>query len=208
MFSPYSIMNNLSTKRTLFHSEADFQHSFAWEIHHYFPNSQIRLELPWGGKDKQNHLDIFSIVENENVAIELKYKTRGLSVVVNNESYVLKDQSAQDIGRYDFLKDIMRLEELSRQNNWIGIGILLTNDSSYWKDPITSKTVDADFRLHQNRMIQGDLQWSERASPGTTYTRESSILLRKSYLVNWMDYSRPSLSSYGQFRYLAFQVSA
>jgi hypothetical protein len=206
MFSPHSIMSILSTKRALFHSEADFQHSFAWEIHHYFPNSQIRLELPWGDKDKKNHLDVFTVVENENIAIELKYKTRGLSVAVNQEIYVLKDQSAQDIGRYDFLKDIMRLEELSRQNNWIGFGILLTNDSSYWKVPITSNTVDADFRLHQNRLIQGDLQWGEKASPGTIDTRESPIVLRKSYLADWIDYSRPSLSSYGQFRYLIFRV--
>lgn len=207
MLSPQSIMKILSTKRALFHSEADFQHSFAWEIHHCFPNSKIRLELPWGSQDKQNHLDIFAVVEDENIAIELKYKTRGLKVRVNNENYALKDQSAQDIGRYDYLKDIMRLEELSSQNNnWIGIGILLTNDSSYWKVPITNNTVDADFRLHQNRMIQGDLTWSKRASPGTVASRESSIILRNSYLANWIDYSRPSLSTYGQFRYLVFQV--
>lgn len=36
------------------------------------------------------------------LAIELN-KTRGLSVKVGSEQYRLKDQSAQDIGRYDFI---------------------------------------------------------------------------------------------------------
>jgi hypothetical protein len=59
----------------------------------------------------------------------LKYKTRGLSVQIENEQYRLKDQSTQDVGRYDFIKDIQRLEHVSvGQKNFVGYAVLLTND--------------------------------------------------------------------------------
>lgn len=114
MFSIPFIMNNLCAQRPIFHSEADFQHSLAWEIHKSLPDSSIRLEIPWSNEDKQNHLDIWVASSDVKIAIELKYKTRGLQALVNGELFSLKDQSAQDLGRYDFLKDVMRLEQLTR----------------------------------------------------------------------------------------------
>ena len=46
------IMNELSKLRPIFHSEADFQHALAWEVHRCFPEAAIRLELPFkaGGR--------------------------------------------------------------------------------------------------------------------------------------------------------------
>ncbi len=49
-------------------------------------------------------------VESQKLAIELKYKTRHLLGIVGGEIYDLGDQAAQDLGRYDFFKDIERLE--------------------------------------------------------------------------------------------------
>ena len=208
MININTIMNNLSVQRPIFHSEADFQHSLAWEIHRCFSNSFIRLELPWSRENKQKHLDILNGVGTNKVAIELKYKTRGLRVQINDETYSLKGQSAQDSGRYDFLKDVMRLEQLIEQNKgWTGIAIFLTNDSSYWKEPNTANTADASFRLHQGRSIQGALAWRIGAAEGTIKGREAPIILRNIYQVNWIDYSRPSIGGYGQFRYAIFQVS-
>lgn len=208
MFNMISIMNNLCAQRPIFHSEADFQHSLAWEIHKSLPDTSIRLELPWSNEEKQNHLDVWISSSDFKIAIELKYKTRGLQTLVNGETYSLKDQSAQDLGRYDFLKDVMRLEQLiSQYNDWIGFALLLTNDSSYWKVPNTFQTVDASFRLHQGKNIQGKLAWGAGAAPGTIRNRESPIFLKNSYQANWNDYSRPSMGSYGRFRYLLLQVA-
>ena len=39
--------------------------------------------------------------------LELKYKTRRLSTSIAGEEFVLRQQGAQDLGRYDFLKDII-----------------------------------------------------------------------------------------------------
>jgi len=208
MISMISIMNNLCAQRPIFHSEADFQHSLAWEIHNGLPDSSVRLELPWSIEENQNHLDIWIASSDFKIAIELKYKTRGLKALVNREFYSLKDQSAQDIGRYDFLKDVMRLEQLIKKNNdWTGFAILLTNDSSYWKIPNNFNTIDANFRLHEGKTILGNLSWGAGAASGTIRDRESPINLNNSYHLNWNDYSRPSSGGYSRFRFLLLQVN-
>ena len=95
----------------MFHSEADFQHALAWHIHQAMPESEVRLEvdpLPLG-RDKM-FLDVW--LPKEGVAIELKYATRGLQVEQDGELFVLRDHRAQDTRRYDFLRDIERLESV------------------------------------------------------------------------------------------------
>lgn len=38
-----AVMQSLSVKRPIFHSEADFQHALAWELQSEFPKASIRL---------------------------------------------------------------------------------------------------------------------------------------------------------------------
>ena len=38
-------MAALARVRPLFHSEADFQHAFAWQLHSAHPDARIRLEI-------------------------------------------------------------------------------------------------------------------------------------------------------------------
>ena len=71
---------------------------------------------------------------------------------MRSERFVLRDQGAQDIRRYDFLMDIQRLEdEVSEGRARQGFAILLTNDPSYWQPPRRDETVDAAFRIHDGR---------------------------------------------------------
>lgn len=201
------ILSALAKQRPIFHSEADFQHAFAWEIHQRLPAASVRLELPVQVKNQSLHIDVWIAYNDEVLAVELKYKTRGLSIRVGNEKYHLKNQSAQDIGRYDFLRDIQRLEQLGAQHqNFTGYAILLTNDSAYWAKPHRYKTVDADFRLHDGRKIEGVLAWGEKASDGTKKNRERPIELQGKYRLRWTDYSRPSFDSYGEFRSLVVKI--
>lgn len=44
MINMNKVLSTLSVKRPIFHSEADFQHSLAWEIREHYPESEIRLE--------------------------------------------------------------------------------------------------------------------------------------------------------------------
>lgn len=201
-------IEKLSLKRPIFHSEADFQHAFAWEIQSQFSDASIRLEYPILINDTQIYLDLWLTIEQQNIAIELKYKTRALQATIRGERFALKNQSAQDVGRYDFIKDIERIEQvISTRKNVIGYAILLTNDSAYWKQPRNNRTVDSDFRLQQRRIIKGTLAWKPEASAGTKKNREEPIVLNRSYSSAWENYSKPSYNSYGAFRYLMMDIS-
>ena len=201
------LMGTLADRRKVFHSEADFQHALAWHIHQAMPDSQVRLEVDVMQVEHQRRfLDIWLPLEG--IAIELKYKTRRLELEQDDESFVLRDQSAQDQGRYDFLRDIQRLELMRSKIEQCkaGYAVLLTNDSSYWKVPTHRDTVDADFRVHEGLAVSGALAWAASAGPGTARGRESPIKIRGSYRLRWREYSSFPGKSYGSFRYLAVSV--
>ena len=201
------LMGTLADTRKVFHSEADFQHALAWHIHQAMPDSQVRLEVDVMQVEQQRRfLDIWLPLEG--IAIELKYKTRRLELEQDDESFVLRDQSAQDQGRYDFLRDIQRLELMRSKLEQCraGYAVLLTNDSSYWKVPTQRDTVDTDFRVHQGRAISGELAWAAHASPGTMNNRTSPIQIQGSYRLRWQEYSNFVEKSQGRFRYLAVSV--
>ena len=201
------LMGSLADSRKVFHSEADFQHALTWHIHKAMPESQVRLEVDVMQVEHQRKfLDIWLPLEG--IAIELKYKTRGFQLEQHDEPFALRDQSAQDQGRYDFLRDIQRLELIRSKMEQCkaGYAVLLTNDSSYWKVPAQRDTVDADFRVHEGRAISGELAWAPHASPGTVKNRESPIEIQGSYPLRWQEYSSFPGKSYGRFRYLAVSV--
>ncbi len=201
------LMASLAERRKVFHSEADFQHALAWCIQQAMPESQIRLEVDvLQVEHRRRFLDIWLPVEG--IAIELKYKTRGLELEQDHEPFVLRNQSAQTQGRYDFVRDIQRLELMRSQLKQCkaGYAVLLTNDSSYWKDPARRSTVDADFRIHDGREVSGVLAWATSAKQGTVKGRESPIEIHGSYRLRWRDYSKVPERSYGNFRYLAVSL--
>ena len=153
------LMKCLGSKHPIFHSEDDFRNELAKELANDLRerglDPVILPEIPYELSRKRSDLWLPSL----KIAIELKYKTNPISVVVGGEPFRLKAQSAQDEGRYSFLKDIERLEKFARTGDGrSGYAILLTNDPSYWKEPSMigwTKTMDADFRLHEGRSITG-----------------------------------------------------
>ena len=200
------VLNKLAGESRIFHSEADFQHALAWKIHEDLPDAAIRLEYPVSHSRQQMHFDI-RIAQHEAVlAIELKYKTQHLDISVDRETFRLKNHSAQDSGRYDFIKDIRRLEEmLEKEKNGRGYAILLTNDSTYWETPKNKKsTKDAEFRLHEGRTLEGTLDW--QGNPAIAACRNAPIVLQGQYRLEWKDYSELPTAGYNKFRYLVVQV--
>ena len=203
------LMENLKEERPIFHSEADFQHALAWQLHKAMPSDEIRLEYkPF--QDERMYLDIW--LPGVGVAIELKYRSKKLAQEWKKEAFALKDQSAPDQGRYDFLNDIQRLERLVAdfQPAKTGYAILLTNDPSYWKFSSRS-TIDAAFRLHEGRKITGEMVWSPKAGEGTKKPktgkkRKDPIRLKGSYDCVWRDYWSFGEATNQQFRYLMVEV--
>jgi hypothetical protein len=202
------VMRDLSWKRPIFHSEADFQHALAWTLHERLPAAEVRLEYkPFA--DERFYLDVWLRNLGVSVALELKYPTRAVQTEVGGERYSLTTQGAQDLTRYDFVKDIGRVERVVAHGKAAtGYAILLTNDSSFWTLGQRVNTIDAAFRLHEGQTLQGELAWSGLAGNGTTRGRQASHRLSHSYSIRWNGYSNVTESGFGSFRYFAVTVPA
>ena len=203
-----SSMRKLSENRPLFHIEADFQHALAWQIQKDFPELDIRFEYKPQNIPERMFVDLWIKDKfGNNHAIELKYKTRKFEETTHYEKFNLMDQSAQDLGRYDYLKDIERLEKIvSSHEKTIGYAILLTNDSGYWNVPQNSDTVDAEYRIFDGKNIHGVLSWADHASLGTTMGRVRPLKISGNYSLKWNDYSQVGNKSSGKFRYLLSKI--
>ena len=201
-------LDSLAYRRPLFHSEADFQFEFAWELRSTLPECEIRLERPVLIPDgKTFYVDIMVRLAGLWFAVELKYIKAELVTEFNGEDYTLKTQGAQDLSRYEILKDVFRIESLVKLRKSIGgCSLTLSNDPSLWKEPIPPYSGarvpnDEAFRVHEGRVISGALDWRQPAKPGASHP-PSGFHLTRTYTPRWQDYS--SLPGYrnGDFRYL------
>jgi hypothetical protein len=175
-------------------------------LHEDNPDSLIRLERPVEDRGRRGAVDLFISEGPVRTAIELKYWTKKL-VLELDDSFSLRDQSAQDTSRYDFWKDISRLERLhlaGRINN--GYVVALTNDPGYWKGE-GPRTNDEAFRLYEGRVVdRTTFRWKASAAPGSIKGREEAIEIRHRYDSKWLPYSRVAEGSTGEFRYLLMRV--
>jgi hypothetical protein len=203
----HALVSALAQRRPVFHSEADFQHAFAWELHLRFPQASIRLERPIQTSLGPLHVDLVAAIEADVLAFELKYKTRALVTVSGDEIFHLQDHGAQPPTRYDFLKDVARLESLGEDMpRVISWAILLTNDSAYWCEPRALDGTSAAFSLCDGRTCSGHLDWGANTSAGTKRKRENPIKLNGEYSFQWREYSSVEAKYYSRFRYLAVEV--
>jgi hypothetical protein len=203
----HSVLALLAKRRPVFHSEADFQHALAWQMHISSPDADIRLEKQVATAGSRVHIDLLLQSKVGQIAIELKYKTRSAKLSHADEVYFLRNQSAQDIGRHDFLKDIQRLEKYVEDHQQaVGFAILLTNDRTYWLESKKKDSVDSEFRVHEGRVLQGGATWGVKASAGTKHKREEPIKLQGNYKVQWLGYSSFGSGIADEFHYALLRV--
>jgi hypothetical protein len=210
------LMEELKDKRPVFNSEDDFKFSLAWLIKEkYRDDVEIRLEKKMNNnkdassseagdqKNKNQRIDIFIIVKNENdmekIGIELKYFTAKIEWRdnKNEETFILAEQAANDIKCYDAWKDVERLEDfIDRDLINRGFVIWLTNVNSLTKDPTETKkrnnntTYYDEFKIFNGREINGPkiLEWDKKASQGTIKGRDKPITIKGNYKVCWKVY--------------------
>ncbi len=207
-FDIYKLIKELSNKRKLFVSEADFQLELAWLIKSEYPDAIVRLEY-CPQFNTNMHIDILVVIDGQWIPIELKYKTKGCKKLVNGEYYNLKNHSAKDVNCYAYLKDIRRIETI-RENVSLfkeGYSILLTNELSYMKTP-TSKSVNYyEFSIHENSIKHGILDWGENTGEGTKGSAcKYPIMLNGEYCMKWNDYSKIDETSTGCFKILINKI--
>jgi hypothetical protein len=186
------ILRTLAEKRPVFHSEADFQHALAWEIRTANPGASIRLELPVRlDTGRTIHLDLLVQCHQQRYAIELKYKRAAMTAEIRGEKFSLSNHGAQDVGRYDFVRDVVRLERyvISVQNS-IGYAIFLSNDSLYWNEPRPDIT-SVQFSIHEDRELHSnaEMHWAAHAGAGSTKGRVDSMVCKFSYSCLWKNFS-------------------
>ncbi len=202
------IMKNLAECRPIFHLEKDFQLALSMQIQTE-QGRGVRPEYPFRDEEKKRkYLDIW--LPNKEIAIELKYKTQTLIIRQKNEDFRLRNQSAQDEGRYDFLKDIERLEKMIDDGQAReGFAVLLTNDPSYWTHQ-GRDTTSFNFRLKEGREIRKgeEMRWKfPGTAPKSIAKRKNSITLRSSYKLEWQPYYSFYKVKNGEFKYLAVKVT-
>lgn len=218
------VICELAKDRQLFWKEADFQFAFAWKLKELYNDAEIRLERTFkitDGKNEVINIDIWVRIDDTVFPIELKYKTKCLEVknpvktVKDNdgEEVTLKNQGAQDLSRYAFIKDIHRLETVLDSNKLkfgCGYAIFLTNDPTFWRERHKNYhkngqvyPADYEFSLHKE-ITQGVHQW---LNPRDWMKALGKINLRSSYGVSWEDYPRNSKYGKTLLRYLVIQVN-
>jgi hypothetical protein len=201
-------VRNLGRVRPIFHSEADFQHALAWRLHERWPAARIRLEYrPLPGR--RLYLDLWFEVDGWAWAIELKYATRQVDVTRDGERFSVITQGALDIFRYDYIRDITRIEAIALGRPRVdGLALLLANEPALWLPPNEKVTVDVQFKLNEGRVLSGELDWAPHTG-GTKKGRETPHHLRGTYTAHWQDYAAiPGQGASSQFRFLAIHATA
>jgi hypothetical protein len=204
-----SLLQLLALRRPVFHSEADFQHGFAWEAHSMDPQLRVRLEThPEPGVRLDLLLSRADL--DRHTAIELKYLTAGWVGDVAGEHFELKNHGAQDVRAYDAVKDIGRLERfVEGKQHWNGVFVAVTNEPSFWRSVTHGRATNADaFRIYDGVTLSGSRGWGPNTGAGTMRGRETAIELKGKHLLTWQDYSRVDNRSRGAFRVLALVVPA
>lgn len=171
-----SLIAGFWKKSKIFQSEAQFQFELAWELKKYY-DCEVFLEdltmiinISKGKSQQKVYTDIVLEKGDYRVAIELKYKTAPLIY----GSVMLFKHGATDLGRFDYLWDVHRLELLASPTTKVplekkqiagmtgirendvdikvikkcdkGFAILLTNEISYWEKSYNKcSTIDSEF---------------------------------------------------------------
>lgn len=197
-----AVMAALSAARPVFHSEADFQHAFAWMLHEAEPNLNVRLEVR---QTEREYVDLFCFGPNGCTALEFKYFTARWTGTdpATGEVFHLRNHEATDLARQGFVFDVARLEKFCaarRSSN--GFAIMVSNDRRLWKPASSRATRDREFRIHEGRTLSGQLRWGADGS----YFAANERHLSGSYSIMWRDYSSVGDKN-GDFRWLAAAVA-
>src|SRR5437879_3906197 len=94
------ILEALARERPIFHSEDDFRRALSLTLQRHMPGASVQIKYPIG-EDRRTYVDIWVEHDGAILAIEVKYKTQQFAVEHAGERFLLKQQSAQDLARYD-----------------------------------------------------------------------------------------------------------
>ena len=170
------------------------KHYDSIELEYLVPNVMIpkipnnNTFCPW---KNDFYIDLVVSKKGEYIPIELKYKTKLVHAQINRFGLptpsaidVVKTHSAQDMGRYDFWKDVRRVELLKKafsKSVKHGFCVFVTNDPAYTKIPRTGSNY-TNFSMEPAQ--HGPyMSWLKMSS--VTQNRPNFIL-DCPYTINWV----------------------
>ena len=157
-------------------------------LEYHIPSNSL-VNYQW--KDSNNiYIDIVIVSGNKYYPVEIKYKTISQTVPLKlfgtPSPVVLGHHGAQNIGCYDFWKDIKRLElfEENFENVEQGIMLFVTNDQSYLQPPRNNEVGYAQFSIEQSREVESGtiLDWNGALSISVN---RPPITLKRDYSLKW-----------------------
>lgn len=142
------IIDFLKTNKELLFNERDFQmHLATWlrNSPQSYDDVDVEYFIPYQSLDNyvwksELRLDIVVRKDSEYYPVELKYKTKAIcqnlkrfDEELENKIMVVKNHGAQDLGMYDFWKDVRRIELIRSRFKAVkgGLAVFVTNDSHY-----------------------------------------------------------------------------
>lgn len=216
-------------RNNIYRSEAQLQFEIAWQLKQDLSNLtdwEILLEplsatIDVGEDKKRIYADIFIYngETGEFIPIELKYKTKEIK-----DTYILKNHGAQDLGAYDFLWDVKRIEILKNQTSLtpkgktcirepdfskflVGFSLLVTNDTSYSETHLKSCAREFFFPNGKTFTAGVKIDW-DRTNSSSFYKnswRNEALCFDNSYMCNWITVTSPSPYSV-DFQFLVFEI--
>jgi len=194
------ITDALAARHSHFIREQDIQaylHIFFLQTNFYdnvFIEYHVPGELvpPYLWTDIGNiYIDIVLEKDNQYYPVEIKYKTQQQPlphlVFGQNVNVLLGQHGAQNIGRYDFWKDVKRVEffEATFHLAQRGVVLFVSNDGSYQNEPLNQNAGYAPFSIHQGRHVLAGTQLNWNGAPKIAAGRPG-FFVNYDYTINWI----------------------
>lgn len=189
----------LESNEELLFNERDFQmHLATWlrnsanryddvDVEYYVPYQELDNYV-W---NSELRLDIVVKRGDEYCPVELKYKTRRVERKISrfdedltDDVVVMKNQGAQDLGMYDFWKDVRRVELVRNRFERVkgGLAVFVTNDGFYTKGSKESSN-NYLFNMSAGKAHSKQKRW---ANPESTCAKtHPNFEVEREYAIEW-----------------------
>ena len=190
----------LESYNELLFNERDFQmHLATWlrnsanhyddvDVEYYVPKTELDNYI-W---DSELRLDIVVKKDGEYCPVELKYKTKKVErqisrfdEMLDDKVVVMKNQGAQDLGMYDFWKDVRRVELVRNRFKNVkgGLAVFVTNDQLYTK---ASRQNSNNYLLNMTEGKHSVIKhWQNKDSACAKMKSYKSFEVEKEYSIKW-----------------------
>ena len=197
----------LESNEELLFNERDLQmHLATWlrNSKKSYDDVDVEYYVPWEelGKDTSGEykyiwkselrLDIVVKKDGEYCPVELKYKTKKVERKISrfneelsDEVIIMKNQGAQDLGMYDFWKDIRRVELVRNRFTNVkgGLAVFVTNDPLYTK---ASRENSNNYLLNMTEGKHSVIKhWQNEESACAKMKSYKSFEVEKEYSIKW-----------------------